>query len=199
MQTSDQINLVIAIATLLSALASLFVAVLTNKIAKSNQLTAELMKAELYAAARPYIQIGLTIQIGTPFIQLNIANIGQSNAVDLRLELDKNFYFNAHDGEQDNLRTYTAFTHPISTFSPKSQLVFGLGTGSVIFKNAQKCPHRFDVKATYKHNGTEIEEVTLIDLQPFQRAVVPHDPIADEIERLRKSVEKISNELRKTH
>ena len=195
MQTSDQINLVIAIATCISVFASLTVALLTMQISKSNRITAELMKVQLDASSRPYIQIGPMIRIGTPLIQLSIANTGQSNAENLRLELVQDFYSNAENQESRNLKNYTAFVHPISTFSPQTRLVFDLGTGPAIFNNANLCPHRFTVKVTYQHNGTEFIESTTIDLQPFRLTTVPHDPIADEIEKLRKSVEKVIEKL----
>lgn len=197
MQLSDQVNIVIAAATCLSVIGSLMVAVLTMHIAKSNRLTADLMKAQIEAATRPYVSMGPTVRIGTPLLQLVIENLGQSSALDLRLELQEDFYFNAERQEARNLKRYTAFVHPISSFSPRSRLVFDLGTGPSIFTNPDTCPHRFTVKATYRHANQEYVESTTVDLQPFQLTTVPHDPVADEVEKVSKEIAKLTQALSK--
>lgn len=195
MQTSDQINLAIAIATSLSVIASLVVAALTWHIAKSNRLTAQLMQAQIEAASRPYIQIGPSVRIGTPLLQLSIKNTGKSNAENLRLELSQNFYFNDEASEDGNLKTFTAFVHPISTFPPDTALVFDLGIGSKIHKNSERCPQKFSIKATYESFGKKYSESTEIDLQPFLRTSVPHEPIADELEKVHRNLDRINSTI----
>lgn len=196
MQTSDQINIVIAVATCLSVFGSLAVAYLTLHITKANRLTAELMKEQLEASTRPYIQISPSVRTGSQMIELRIANTGQSNAVDLKLDLDQDYYFNAQESEAKNFRRYTAFVHPISSFSPRAELVFDLGVGPSIFTNSERCPQRFTITATYKHGSKEYSESTTIDLQPLQLTSVPHDPVADQIKKLVRAVEQISSELK---
>ncbi|MEL4180324.1 hypothetical protein [Roseateles sp. PN1] len=196
MQTSDQINLVIAVATCLSVLGSLAVAYLTLHITKANRLTAELMKEQLEASTRPYIQISPAVRIGSQLIELRIANTGQSNAEDLKLDLAQDYYFNAEPSEAKNIRKYTAFVHPISSFSPRAELVFDLGVGPKIFTNSERCPQRFTITATYKHGSKQYSESTAVDLQPLQLTSVPHDPVADHLEELVKAVKQISSELR---
>lgn len=196
MQLSDQINIVIAIATCLSVAGSLAVAVLTWHITKANRLTAELMKEQLEASTRPYIQISPTVRSGSQMIELRIANTGQSNAEDLKLDLDQDYYFNAQVGEAKNIRKFTAFVHPIASFSPRAELVFDLGVGPSIFTNSERCPLRFTITATYKHGSKKYSEPTTVDLQPLQLTAVPYDPVAEQIKKLVKAVDQISSELR---
>jgi hypothetical protein len=198
MNTENKINLVIAIATCLSVVASLAVAYLTWNIAKSNRITAELLKLQIEVASRPYIQIGPSIREGAPLLQLEITNAGQSNAQELRLELDQDFYFNAEQSEDRNLRGYSAFTHEIATFSPRSTLIFNLGTGLRVINNPNKCPHQFTVKATYKHNGKDYCESTIIDLQPFRSVTLPINAVAEKIENLTQVIQKIGDHFVKS-
>lgn len=185
---ADQINLAVAITGGCSAAISLFVAIVTYQMVKANRETVAVMRAQLDASTRPYIQITPVVRAMSTLMMLSIKNAGGSSAENLRLILDKDFYFNGHTSEGDNLRKYTAFVHPIQSLSPQAEMIFYLGIGHNIFGDSERCPQQFTVQAEYEYQGKRIIESTTIDLQPFQKSAKPMEPIVE-------SMEKISEQL----
>lgn len=122
MTTADQINIAIAIATTCSAIVSLVVAVVTYMIVRANREAVAVMGAQLEATTRPYIQVTPMVREMSTFLELRIMNAGASAATDLRLTLDKDYHFNAEEGEAKNLKKYTAFSQPIESLPPKAEL-----------------------------------------------------------------------------
>jgi hypothetical protein len=140
MTLADKINLAVAIAGGCSAAISLFVAIVTHQMVKANRETVAVMRAQLDASTRPYIQVTPIVRPMTTMLMLSIKNAGGSSALNLRLNLDKNFYFNAYTDEGDNLKTYTTFVHPIESLSPQAEMIFHLGVAHNIFRNSERCP-----------------------------------------------------------
>jgi uncharacterized protein YceK len=184
MNLSDQLNLAVAITGGCSAVISLFVATVSYQMVKANREAVAVMKAQLDATTRPYIQVTPIVRAMSTMLMLSIKNTGGSSAINLRLSLDKNFYFNALTGEDDNLRTYTTFVHPIQSFSPQAEMVFHLGVGHNIFRDSERCPQQFTVKAEYEYQDKRIVESTTIDLQPFRKSAKPVDPIVEELAKI---------------
>jgi hypothetical protein len=86
----------------------------------------------------------------------------------------------------------SAFSTTIDSFPPGTELIFALGQGWVIFgENAQPdvCPTQFNVTATYEFLEKEVTEVNRIDLRPYIGTEGEHDPIVEELERIRKVME----------
>lgn len=181
MSTPDLINLAIAIATALSVVVAFAVAVVTYKTVLANRAAVEVMRAQLEATTRPYILIGPVVRPMSTFVQLRIINTGGSSAKNLRLSLDKDYYFNAEHSPETNIKTYAAFTHPISEFPPQAELLFHLGVGHRILR-ADLSPLRFTVTAQYEYSGREAKEETVVDLQPFGNSGKPIDPLAERLE-----------------
>jgi hypothetical protein len=188
MPTADQINIAIAIISACSTLLTLAVVVATFKILRANQETVSVMKEQIRAVSRPYVQVRPWVRVGTSMLMLTIENTGASAAHNLKLTMDKDFHSNGDANPSRNLRQYTAFVHPIESLPPKAELTFHLGPGHVVFQNGDLCPQRFTVHAEYDFENQSVSERTIVDLQPFQYSAQPTDPIAEQLEKLNQLV-----------
>ena len=189
MTTADKINLIIAIATAASTIASLAVVFLTLRVLQANRAAVGVMKAQLDATTRPYILIVPVARPMTTLLELRIVNTGSSAAESMRLSLDKDYYFNAEDTESSNLRRYEAFVHPIESFPPRAELKFALGIGHRIL-TSDRCPLRFTVTAEYSWSGQHCVERTRIDLQPYAQSGQPIDAVAERLDKIARILEK---------
>ena len=180
--------------TILLLLVTTFYAWATFKILKANEAIVNAMQEQTNAQVRPYIVISAAPRIGDSVINLEIKNTGRSPALNLKLNIDKSFYFNGSQSEADDISKLPAFTSTIDSLAPDTQLTFMLGLGSTIFsaqESSDKCPLRFEIKAEYSFNGKSYSEVSIIDLSPLLRTIVPVEPVSDEIKKLRQSFEKV--------
>ena len=196
MQTSDQINLAIAVIAAVSTVMSLAVVVATFKILRANRETVQVMREQVRAMSRPYIQISPWVRVGSTMLMLTIRNTGASAAQKLRLTLDKDFYSNGEAIESKNLRRLTAFVLRIESFPPRAELSFHLGPGHVIFNDSEHCPVRFTVTAEYTFEGETVTEPTTVDLQPFMNSAKPIDAVAEQLEDVNKHLNTIANKLK---
>ncbi len=170
-----------------------FYAWATFRILRANEGVVAAMREQTEAQLRPYITISVFSRSGTNFLILSIKNSGKSPALNLSLSIDRDFYFNAEREEGKNLRHYRAFSRPIGGFSPDAELQFFLGTGGAIFNaqgEATPCPLTFEIAARFEFGDKTYHERTPIDLHPFYGAGVQHDPVAHELEKLRKVLER---------
>lgn len=191
MQIADQINLAIAIVSALTALASLAVMFATFRILQANRESVAIMREQVRSLSRPYIQITPWVRTSSTMLMLTIRNAGSTNARNLRLSMDRDFYFNGEKTSGKNLRNFSAFTELIECLPPQAELVFHLGVGHVIFGKAENSPIRFSVTAEYDFEGEHTSEVTVVDLQPFQFNAQPIDPVAEQIEKLTQKLSEI--------
>lgn len=192
MNTADYINLAIAVATALSVVISGAVAVVTYKTVQASRAAVEVMKAQLEATTRPYILVAPVVRSMSTFLLLRIVNTGGSSAKQLRLSVDKDFFFNAEDQPNKNLRSLSAFTTPIAEFAPQTELLIHLGIGHKIF-SSDLTPLQFTVTAKYEYAGRTVEEQTVIDLQPFKHSGKPIDAVAERLEDIRDELRKITS------
>lgn len=195
MQTSDQINLAIAVISGLSTVMSLGVLIATFQILRANRQTVEIMKEQVLSTTRPYVQVSPWIRSGSTMLMLTIRNSGASAAQNLKLTIDRDFFFNAEQIESKNLRSYTAFAQTIQSLPPKAELSFHLGLGHVIFSNVERCPRQFTVSANYEFDGCEVTETSTVDLQPFMYSAKPIDPIVEQLEKLNQNIASIRSAL----
>lgn len=192
MIVADQINLAIAIVSGLTALASLAVMLATFKILQANRESVAVMREQVRSLSRPYIQVIPWIRTGSTLIMLTIRNAGSTNARNLKLSIDRDFYFNGDKGAGKNLREFSAFTEVIQALSPHAELVFHLGIGPVVFGRTEDCPTRFTITAEYDFEGEHASEATVVDLQPFQFTAQPVDPVAEQLERITAALKEIA-------
>lgn len=196
MITADLINFAIAVATTVSVAISLAVAIVTYKSVQASRAAVEVMREQLEASTRPYILIAPTVRPMSTFVQLRIVNSGTSSARNLRLSLDKDYFFNAEDSPSKNIRKYTAFTHPIYEFPPQAELLFHLGVGHLIF-TSDLSPLRFTVTAKYEFAGKNFDEATIVDLQPYMNSGKPIDPVAERLDQIREELKLLRSAVTK--
>lgn len=169
-------------------------AYLTYRMAKSSEASVEAMRDQSEAMLRPYITAAPFIRSNTPFLYLRVSNTGKMGAQNLRLAIDRDFFqFGEKDRAEKNIRTMSAFSTTIDSFPPGAELIFALCQGWVIFgENAQPdiCPTQFNITATYEFLEKSVTEVNRIDLRPYTGTEGEHDPVVEELERIRKVIEK---------
>lgn len=184
MQIADQINLAIAIISGVSTLMSLAVVVATFKILSANRQTVDVMREQIVAITRPYVQVSSVVRVGSPIMMLKIWNSGSSPANRLKLTLDRDFFFNAEQTESSNVRTYRAFSQVIESLPPRAEITFDLGVAHTVFGNPERCPLQFTVSAEYEFDECRVAESTSVDMQPYLHSSPPVDPIAEQLDKL---------------
>lgn len=170
-----------------------FYAWVTFKILKANQAVVSAMKEQTEAQLRPYIVAAAFARTGTTLLLLEIQNTGKSPAEKLRLTLDQDFYQHAEKREGQNIAKLPAFTQTIECLPAGVKLQFVLGVGHKVLGEGveNSCPKVFAVHASYSFAGAAYTEVTTVDLRPLMHSSVIHDPVAEEVEKLRQSLEKL--------
>jgi hypothetical protein len=82
-----------------------------------------------------------------------------------------------------------------------SELLFDLGMGFKIFGGEADqaiCPHTFKVSADYEYGKNKYSEKTHVDLRPYMGTSVPHHPVVEELERVRKSIDNLSGVVKQS-
>jgi len=180
--------------TLVLLLITGFYAWATFKILRANEAVVAAMKEQTEAQLRPYVVVSVAPRIGTTLLLLEVQNTGRSPAIGLRLTMDKDFFPHAERREHENIAKLPAFTETIDSLAPGTRLQFILGVGGTIFApgvDETLCPKYFCVHATYRFAGGTYSEDNKIDFRPMLHSAAIHDPIAEEIKRLRESLEKV--------
>lgn len=169
-------------------------AYLTYRMVKASEASVEVMRAQTEAMFRPYITITPFVRPHTPFLYLRISNTGKSAAENVQLSMDRDFFqFGDVAQPHKNLRTSSAFTMPIDSMPPDVELIFALGQGWVILgKDAKEefTPTQFCITASYEYGVKQVKEQNRIDLRPYIGTEGERDPIVEELERMRKAIEK---------
>ncbi|HDR9286175.1 TPA: hypothetical protein QDB46_001247 [Burkholderia multivorans] len=170
-------------------------AFLTFLILRANRAAVAAMRDQMADQNRPYVHVSVQVRLGIPVLQLLVRNVGRSPAENLRLHIDRDFYQFGDRSEARNLAEQSAFTQPIDCLPPMSELLFDLGMGFKIFAadaDPAVCPPTFVVSAEYGHGKRTYSEKTHVDLRPYMGTSVPHHPVVEELERVRKSIDKLN-------
>jgi hypothetical protein len=184
---TDWLTLALVVITALYAWA-------TFKILRANQAVVNAMREQTEAQLRPYVVAAAVARTGTTLLLLEIQNTGKSPAEQLRLTLDKNFYPQGERNEAQSLAKLPAFTQVIENLAPGSRLQFMLGVGHTVLGagvDESLCPKLFTVQASYRFAGRTYSEANTIDLRPLVHSSVIHDPVAEEVGKLRQALEKL--------
>lgn len=167
-------------------------AYLTYRMAQTSKASVEEMRYQSEAMMRPYIIVSPFIRPHTPFLYLRIANTGRNAAQNLKLSIDKDFFQFGDSRADKNLKEQNAFTIPIDSFPPDSELVFALAQGWAILGNGGKsdiCPTQFKITTIYEYSGKQVKEHHNIDLRCYVGSEGSRDPVVEELERIRKAIE----------
>lgn len=176
-------------------------ATLTFFILRANRATVNVMREQMADQNRPFVAVTVKVRLGTPVIQLLIRNVGRSPAQNLRLRLDRDFFQYGEKGEGRNLAKQSAFSQPIDCLPPMSELLFDLGMGFKIFESGADpttCPHTFEVSANYEYGKIKYSEKTQVDLRPYLGTSVPQHPVVEELERVRKSIDQLTDVIKQS-
>jgi len=174
---------------------------LTFFILRANRATVTAMREQMADQNRPFITVTVQIRVGTPVIQLLVKNVGRSPAQNVTLRLDRDFFQFGEQDEGRNLAKQSAFSKPIDCLPPMSELLFDLGMGFEIFKSdadLKICPHTFTVTAEYQHAKTQYSEQTHVDLRPYMGTSVPQHPIVEELDKVKKSIDKLTSTVKQS-
>jgi len=168
-------------------------AYLTHKMASSARDTLNEMREQTWAPTRPQVLVEPYVRPTTPFLYLRVHNVGRSTANNLSLKLDKEFWQFGEKKDDHALHMKRAFSEQIDALHPGQELHFALAQGWKIFgKEADEslCPSRFTAAATYSYAGRTISEAFPVDLSIYLGSESEHFPVVEELEKLRKAVEK---------
>ncbi len=166
-------------------------AYLTYKMSNMSERSVQMMKEQTEAMSRPYLIVQPIVRPHTPFLYLKIYNSGKTPALNVKLELDKDFY--QFDEPDKNLKKASAFSSIFDSFAPNQELFFALGQGWLIFgESNNSLPEQFVVTVSYSYMGKEVIEKNHIDLRPFSQSEGERNPIVEELEKIRKAQEKLA-------
>jgi len=169
-------------------------AYLTHRMAVANEESAKAVSAQAEALTRPYVTIAPFVRPHTNILYLRIANTGNTVAENVRLSLDRDFFqFGEANRSNSNLRNIAAFSQPIDSMPPGFELLFALAQGPSLYgpdAKAEVAPTQFAVTASYEYSGKRVTEITKVDLRPYNWSEGERDPVVEELERLRKVLEK---------
>ena len=186
--------------TLALVVITAFYAWATLKILRANEAMVSTMRDQQNAAMRPYILVSTSVRTGTQLFYLSIKNVGKTAALGLKLSLDKSFYQLGEKREERNIANSAAFSRVIDSLPPDGQLLFLLGNGPTLYSGSdteELSPLLFQVTANYMAGSESISETSTVDLRPYINTDIPHDPIAEELRKLREEFVKLSRSLEK--
>jgi hypothetical protein len=172
-----------------------FYAWATLKILRANEDMVSTMRSQQNAAMRPYILVSTNIRTGTQLLYLSIKNVGKTATLSLKLSLNKSFYQLCEERDERNIANNAAFSQVIDSLPPDGQLIFLLGNGPTLYSASNSeniSPLVFQVKASYSSGSEWIIETSTVDLRPYINTDVPHDPIVEEIGKLRAEFAKLT-------
>ena len=186
--------------TLALVVITAFYAWATLKILCANEAMVSTMRYQQNAAMRPYILVSTSVRTGTQLLYLSIKNVGKTAALGLKLSLDKSFYQLGEKREERNIANSAAFSRVIDSLPPDGQLLFLLGNGPTLYSSSnteELSPLLFQVTAKYMSGSNSISETSTVDLRPYINTDVPHDPIVEELGKLREEFVTLSKSLEK--
>jgi hypothetical protein len=181
--------------TLALVVITAFYAWATLKILRANEDMVSTMRNQQNAAMRPYILVSINVRMGTQLLYLSIKNVGKTAALSLKLSLDKNFYQLGQERDERNIANSAAFSRVIDSLPPDGQLIFLLGGGSTLYSASNSeniSPLVFQVTASYSSGSEWITEKSTVDLRPYINTDILHDPVVEEIGKLRAEFVKLA-------
>ena len=164
---------------------------LTYKMVEATESSVQAINEQSDALQRPYVVVEPFVRPNTPFLYLRIKNTGKTSAQDLTLNIDRDFYQFADKGK--NFKDFDAFNTTIDSLPPNAELLFALAQGWVILADdadQEITPKQFEILAEYKYQNKSVRENHKIDLRPYSASEGAKDPVVEELEKIRKALEK---------
>jgi hypothetical protein len=164
---------------------------LTHKMVEATESSVQAINEQSDALQRPYVVVEPFVRPNTPFLYLRIKNTGKTSAQDLTLNIDRDFYQFADKSK--NFKGFDAFNTTIDSLPPNAELLFALAQGWVILADdadQEITPKQFEILAEYKYQNKSVRENHKIDLRPYSASEDVKDPVVEELEKIRKALEK---------
>jgi hypothetical protein len=171
-------------------------AALTFGILRAARASVAAVQRQTEELARPHITVAPVALPRNFILFLRISNTGRTAAQNLRLELDRPFQRLGRPGSDDNIASLSAFTSPIASFAPGSELIFSLATGPQLFGpdfREEVTPLVFKVTATYAFGSRTVSEATEVDLRPFRGMHMSFDPLIDELHEIAEQLKQLKD------
>lgn len=165
---------------------------LTYLILRANSQMVAQMRAQYESFISPVIATTIHIKHSV-FVYLKIRNKGQSAAKNLRLSFDRDFYQAAEFTEERNVRKYAMFNRNIPSFGPDEELFILLSQGFNLGKsveNKEITPHQFIIGASYEFGGKRFSSSHEVDLSAYMNTSQDRSELLEELENIRKALEK---------
>ena len=176
-------------------------AYLTYRMAQSSAKSVAIMDRQVDAISRPYVSVGPMKKAQWPWIYLKIENTGQTEAKNLRLQIDATPETLETLNSGMDVTSAHAFNHPLSSFAPGAKLFYLLGSGDSLESDGSgdaKLSPTFTVTATYTFGTTEVSETTTVDVNQFRNTVLETDQIVRAIDDLKNKVDELGEQVAKS-
>ena len=183
-----------AIEELITLLLTTTLVGITGYYARVTHKMLKIMQQQSEAVTRPYLTINVFSEPHGVLYYLRIANTGRTGASNVRLTLDRDFY-QLGEKHMPNLREASVFQQPIEQLPPGAEIIFGLAPAHVVLDDKADqsvAPQIFSINATYLYGEKHVSEMTTIDFRPYKESMHPPSVIADELQEIRKQLEKIA-------
>jgi len=173
--------------------------VLTNRISRANERAVAVMKEQAEAFYRPYVTVTHEITHQS-LIHLIIKNTGKTNAENLKLSIDKDFYQAGPLNKKFNIPNLPAFKNVIESFPPEAEILLSLVPGvalSTATPDHPETPTVFKITASYSFSGKSVTETTTVDLRQYQSTFLRSEPVEHVVSKLGDTLKEIKEVLSK--
>lgn len=175
-----------------------FYAWATFRILKANEGVLTAARDQSEALSRPYVSPILYLVPGTDIFALRIENSGHTEARNLTLTLDRDFFRFGKREPGKNAKDLNVFSQPIQSFGPGARIDVWLAQGPHLFggdADPDRTPLAFSVRATYEFAGKSVTEDTTIDFRPYLMTDLPRDPLVQELKEIKRAIDDLKDRL----
>ncbi len=169
-----------------------YYAFVTKRILETNNKAVLAMREQTEAIYRPYIAISHFLDENA-LIRLVIKNTGHTNAQQLRLKIDRDFYQQGLAEEAYNLKSLFLFNNEIQNMPPNTEFLLSLIPTAAIAKNSEQVnsmtPVVFNITATYSFGGKSVTETTSIDLRVYEYTFLSVGSVEVQLAKLNKRLD----------
>lgn len=166
-------------------------AYLTNRLAKTAEQSAELMREQNDSISRPYVCLSLFKPKNDPFIFLRVENTGKTSAHNMTLRFGAEFQKVRHLKLLGMLENSYLFTKTLGSFPPNSPIMYIFGCGASLPDSDASTPQDpISVTATYSFGKQTVTETTWLDVNQYNSTTLDKDPVVDALNKIREEIAK---------
>ena len=195
---SDLFNALLVVLNGVLVMITAFYAWATFRILKANEGVLKATRDQSESLSRPYVSPILYLVPGTNIFALRIENSGHTEARNLTLTLDRDFFRFGKQEPGQNAKNLNAFSQPIQSFGPGARIDVWLAQGPHLFggdADANRTPLVFSIRATYEYSGRSVTEDTTIDFRPYLMTDLPREPLVQELKDIKRAIDDLKDRL----